>query len=144
MPPICTVQDIFLTCANTLNYTPNYIHNSLGIAAGWPSVVENCGGLVPPPSGTQGPHPYVDYFTDLGCNDVVGGLSGYNEVPANDEMGVGSVFGSYDAATKKLTLSITYSGLTGGLTASHIHNAAAGAAGPVLFNTGLSNGATAG
>jgi hypothetical protein len=48
-------------------------------------------------------------------------LKGSQEVPANDSKGAGSAELTYDAATKKLTWKVTYSGLTGPATAAHIH-----------------------
>jgi len=58
-------------------------------------------------------------------------LSGANEVPANTSTAAGSVTGSYDSLTKILTITVSFSGLAP--TAGHIHKAAAGTAGPVLF-----------
>lgn len=48
-------------------------------------------------------------------------LSGSNEVPPNASAGVGTGTVTLDAATHMLTVSITFSGLTGTTTASHIH-----------------------
>lgn len=58
-------------------------------------------------------------------------LSGSNEVPSNTSTATGSVSGSYDSVTKVLTVTVTYSGLTP--TAGHIHKAAAGSNGGVVF-----------
>lgn len=52
-------------------------------------------------------------------------LKGASEVPPHDVKGTGSVDASYDTASKKLTYSITYSGLTGPATAAHFHGPAA-------------------
>ena len=58
-------------------------------------------------------------------------LKGATEVPANDSKGSGDVDATYDTASKKLTWTVTYSGLTGGATAAHFHGpAAAGANAP--------------
>ena len=58
-------------------------------------------------------------------------LSGTNEVPANASAASGSVTGTYDSATKILSITVTYSGLTP--TVGHIHKAAAGSNGSVIF-----------
>ena len=52
-------------------------------------------------------------------------LSGANEVPANPSPGTGSAFLVYDDVANTLTTSISFCGLTAGLTASHIHGPAA-------------------
>ena len=61
-------------------------------------------------------------------------LNGASEVPANTTTGTGMADTKYDTATKTLSWTITYSGLTGPATAAHFHGpAAVGAnAGPVL------------
>jgi CHRD domain len=51
-------------------------------------------------------------------------LKGSQEVPANDSKGMGSAELSYDAATKKLSWKVTYSGLSGPATMAHIHGPA--------------------
>jgi hypothetical protein len=51
-------------------------------------------------------------------------LKGGDEVPANDSKGTGAVDASYDTATKALTWTITYSGLTGAASAAHFHGPA--------------------
>ena len=61
-------------------------------------------------------------------------LSGANEVPAVTSTATGSASGSYNKTSKLLNLNVTYAGITP--TAWHIHNAAAGVAGPVIFNFG--------
>jgi len=53
-------------------------------------------------------------------------LDGKSEVPATTSTGTGSADIDYDAATKKLSWKLTYSGLTGPATAAHFH----GPAGP--------------
>ena len=52
-------------------------------------------------------------------------LNGATEVPPNDSKGTGAVTATYDTASKKLSYSITYEGLTGTATAAHFHGPAA-------------------
>jgi len=52
-------------------------------------------------------------------------LNGATEVPANDTKGTGSIEADYDTATKTLTWSGEYAGLTGPATAAHFHGPAA-------------------
>ena len=51
-------------------------------------------------------------------------LKGSDEVPANDAKGTGTVDASVDTATKKMTYTVTYSGLSGAATAAHFHGPA--------------------
>ena len=51
-------------------------------------------------------------------------LSGATEVPANTTAGNGTADIDYDAASKKLSWKLTYSGLTGPATAAHFHGPA--------------------
>ncbi|HEX3936920.1 MAG TPA: CHRD domain-containing protein [Xanthobacteraceae bacterium] len=51
-------------------------------------------------------------------------LKGSSEVPPNTTAGTGSVTANYDPATKTLTWSGTFSGLTGPATAAHFHGPA--------------------
>ena len=51
-------------------------------------------------------------------------LNGASEVPANASTGKGQADIDYDAATKKLTWKLTYSGLSGPATAAHFHGPA--------------------
>jgi hypothetical protein len=51
-------------------------------------------------------------------------LDGASEVPANTSAGKGAADIDYDAATKKLSWKLTYSGLTGPATAAHFHGPA--------------------
>ena len=53
-------------------------------------------------------------------------LSGANEVPPVETSGQGKAVVTYDTATKQLTWTITFSGLTGDATVAHFH----GPAGP--------------
>jgi hypothetical protein len=51
-------------------------------------------------------------------------LDGKSEVPANTSAGTGSADLEYDAASKKLSWKVTYSGLSGPATAAHFHGPA--------------------
>jgi len=51
-------------------------------------------------------------------------LDGKSEVPATTSAGTGTADIDYDAATKKLTWKLTYSGLSGPATAAHFHGPA--------------------
>ena len=51
-------------------------------------------------------------------------LSSATEVPANTSAGKGTADIDYDAATKKLSWKVTYSGLTGPATMAHFHGPA--------------------
>jgi hypothetical protein len=53
-------------------------------------------------------------------------LNAAQETPPNSTAGTGSLKGTFDTDSKKLTWSVTYSGLTGPVTAAHFH----GPAGP--------------
>ena len=55
-------------------------------------------------------------------------LKGSTEVPANDSKGTGAVEATFDSATKKLSWTITYTGLTGAVTGAHFHGPAAATA----------------
>ena len=55
-------------------------------------------------------------------------LDGKSEVPANTSAGKGAAEIDYDAATKKMTYKLTYSGLSGPATAAHFHGPAAAGA----------------
>jgi len=65
-------------------------------------------------------------------------LKSATEVPPNDSQGTGNLDAAYDTASKKMTYTVTYTGLTGPATAAHFHGpAAAGAnAPPVVPVTG--------
>lgn len=52
-------------------------------------------------------------------------LSGAAESPANDSLGTGTADVWYDSVAHSLQVSVTFSGLTGTTTASHIHAATA-------------------
>ena len=51
-------------------------------------------------------------------------LDGKSEVPPNASTGTGTADVDYDAASKKLTWKLTYSGLSGPATAAHFHGPA--------------------
>ncbi len=51
-------------------------------------------------------------------------LKSSTEVPANDSKGTGMLDATLDTATKKLSWTVTYSGLTGAVTAAHFHGPA--------------------
>jgi hypothetical protein len=51
-------------------------------------------------------------------------LDGKSEVPPNASTGTGTADIDYDAATKKLSWTLTYSGLSGPATAAHFHGPA--------------------
>jgi hypothetical protein len=51
-------------------------------------------------------------------------LDGKSEVPANASAGKGTAEIDYDAASKKLSWKVTYSGLSGPATAAHFHGPA--------------------
>lgn len=51
-------------------------------------------------------------------------LDGASEVPPNSSAGKGEADVNYDAATKKLSWKLTYSGLSGPPTAAHFHGPA--------------------
>jgi hypothetical protein len=63
-------------------------------------------------------------------------LAGSNEVPGRATGGYGDASGYLDNDTKTLTLTIHYDNLRAPLTAWHIHKAAAGSNGSVIFNFG--------
>jgi hypothetical protein len=55
-------------------------------------------------------------------------LDGKSEVPPNASAGTGTADIDYDAASKKLSWKLTYSGLSGPATAAHFHGPAAAGA----------------
>jgi hypothetical protein len=52
-------------------------------------------------------------------------LKGSSEVPPTTSKGTGALTAAYDTASKKLTYTATYSGLSGPATAAHFHGPAA-------------------
>jgi hypothetical protein len=55
-------------------------------------------------------------------------LTSAAEVPPNASKGTGTLTSTYDTATKKLTWTVTFSGLSGPATAAHFHGPAAAGA----------------
>jgi len=55
-------------------------------------------------------------------------LNGTSEVPPTDSKATGTATATYDSATKVLTYTITYSGLSGDAAAAHFHGPAAAGA----------------
>ena len=51
-------------------------------------------------------------------------LNAAAEVPANDSKGTGALTATYDTASKKLTYSVTYAGLSGPAALAHFHGPA--------------------
>lgn len=60
-------------------------------------------------------------------------LNGAAEVPANPALGSGTATAVYNDNTNVLTVTTTYTGLTGTATMAHIHRGAVGVAGPDIF-----------
>lgn len=69
-------------------------------------------------------------------------LSGQNQVPAVDTQGTGTADFRYNPTTRKLSWSVSYSGLSSPVIGAHIHSGAAGANGKVLVSL-TKKGATA-
>ena len=83
--------------------------------------------------------------------EYVANLSGAKEVPPNVSPGTGFVTATFDLATHALDLHVTFSGLTSGTTAAHIHaptpnpfSGVAGVATQVPFFIGFPIGVTSG
>jgi hypothetical protein len=51
-------------------------------------------------------------------------LKGASEVPATDSQGSGSLIATYDTASKKLSYTVTYQGMSGPAAAAHFHGPA--------------------
>jgi hypothetical protein len=75
----------------------------------------------------------------MGCGETTApnnhfttSLSGANEFPALTNTGTGTA--TFDVSGGNLTYTVTWSGLSGNPTASHIHVGAIGATGPVRLN----------
>ena len=60
-------------------------------------------------------------------------LTGAQQVPPVQTSGTGSANLTFDPSTRKVTWTITYSGLSSPVTMSHFHSAAAGKNGPVVI-----------
>jgi hypothetical protein len=56
--------------------------------------------------------------------DFKADLKGSSEIPAVNSQGTGALLASYDTATKKLTYTVTYQGLSGPATMAHFHGPA--------------------
>jgi hypothetical protein len=67
----------------------------------------------------------------IGQRVLLGSASGAQEVPSNGSAATGRAFATYDQRTRALQGSITLTGMTA--TVAHIHMAAAGSNGPVVF-----------
>src|SRR6185436_4113782 len=67
-----------------------------------------------------------------GTTGFFSSLSGLNEVPPNASPGTGTAVFVLDNAQTSLTYSVTFSGLTAGTTASHIHRGVPGVNGSVI------------
>lgn len=61
-------------------------------------------------------------------------LSGAQEVPPNASAGTGAGAVSINAASTQVLATLSWSGLGGNAIAGHIHNASAGANGPIVFD----------
>lgn len=60
----------------------------------------------------------------LAADKMKATLDGKSEVPPNTSAGTGKADLEYDAASKKLSWTVTYSGLSGPATAAHFHGPA--------------------
>lgn len=58
-------------------------------------------------------------------------LNGTNEVPSNSSTATGTATLTLDNVTKKISITVTYTGMTA--TAAHIHNGISTVSGPVIF-----------
>lgn len=62
-------------------------------------------------------------------------LTGGQETPANSSMGTGTLTGTYDPSTYKITYTLTWSKISGAPTEMHFHGpAAVGVSGPVVVS----------
>jgi|GEM_PF-2192828 len=75
---------------------------------------------------------------------VSGTANGSNEVPPVSTNASATFSGTYDSVTDMINITVTYSGLSSGLVAAHLHAGAAGTNGPVIVNFSPSTGATSG
>ena len=78
--------------------------------------------LIAPPSSK------ADIFT------LEGIATGSQQTPPVPSTGSGSITVTFDNTTNMMSFTISYSGLSGAVTAVHIHRAAFGVAGPVIFD----------
>lgn len=120
---------------NTIRFFPFYRKHLLTCClvaiTGW---LAGCGGNDddPAPAGTT--------------YNISATLSGANEIPANTSSGSGTLTGTYDAATYKLSYKLTFKDLAGTGTAAHFHGPATAtenasvAVGITSFPAGTSSG----
>ncbi|MBH5401125.1 CHRD domain-containing protein [Bradyrhizobium sp. CNPSo 4010] len=66
----------------------------------------------------------VAFAAPAGAEKLKATLDGKSEVPANTSSATGTADLDYDAASKKLSWTVTYSGLSGPATAAHFHGPA--------------------
>lgn len=66
-----------------------------------------------------------DYTAPSTTYNLSASLTAAQEVPANSSTGTGTLTGTYDASTYKLSFTLNWSGLTGPATAMHFHGPAA-------------------
>ncbi len=95
----------------------------------------------------NGPGEIRDQVTLASAISFTGDLVGTNEVPPVTPSGTGSFTGSYDPGTQALSVSGSYTGMTSGVTGSHVHDGAAGSNGGVIIsltNTGGTDGTFSG
>lgn len=74
----------------------------------------------------------VSFCLSAQIYNLSGTLSGANEAPPIASMGTGSITGTYDQGTGMISINVTYSGLSGTGTVSHIHGPA-----PAGVNAGI-------
>ena len=72
--------------------------------------------------------------------NITADINGSNEVPAIESEGSGTLTGTYNAATNEITISASYSNLTGTLTGSHLYVAAVGVNGGVIIDLAPTTG----
>lgn len=80
-------------------------------------------------------------FADFGA---VANLSGANENPANASPAFGQAILHYNSVAQTLDYSVTFSNLTAGLSAGHIHAGLPGVNGPVILGFNVPAGLTSG
>lgn len=81
-------------------------------------------------------------FASASMWDISANLDGLQEVPPNASPAFGTVTGTFDDVTMTLTIDTTAFDLLAPSTAAHIHRAALGVAGPVVFPLTGQTGAT--
>ena len=82
--------------------------------------------------------------TALSATGFSANLTGAAEVPANGSGGSGTAVVVLNDAQTQFTYSVTYTGLSAGVTASHIHKAPIGVNGSVIFGFAPPLGTTSG